>query len=116
MGVSYDSDIPFDNLFLHFSVKGSLVRDMFQASYVLEKLRTICFIIRILACVALVEAKAYLRWRAERSDGCGRGGDVPCADGRGQAGAELAGSHGLGGAQPRKGERGVPTTDGCELS
>ena len=30
--MSYDSDYQFDNLFLHFSVSGCVVRDLFQAS------------------------------------------------------------------------------------
>ena len=39
VGVSYDSDYQFNNLFLHFSVFGCCVRDMFQASLRARKIK-----------------------------------------------------------------------------
>jgi len=39
VGVSYDSEKEFDNLFLHFSVFGCLVRDMFQGSLRARKIK-----------------------------------------------------------------------------
>ena len=39
VGVSYDSEKTFDNLFLHFSVFGCCVRDMFQASLRARKIK-----------------------------------------------------------------------------